>query len=161
MTGFPTAAMPAHTIRAADDGDRHGLADRLRAADTASTWSAAVIESCLSSSTVRAAYFVVDRDGRLLGGAGIRPLAGAVADVFELGGVYVEPRHRRRGLATALVEHCMAVALAFGYRQCYAEVTVATLPATRLLGGRGFSSLPRPLGRTGRTDTEHWYLRDL
>jgi len=161
MTRLPNAAMPAHTIRAAGDDDRHRLADLLAADDSASTWSLEAVGRCLSSSAVRSAYFVADRDGQLLGGAGIRPLAGAVADVFELGGVCVDRRHRRCGLALALVEHCFAVALAFGYRQCYAEMAAATPAATGLLGGRGFSSLPQPLGRTGRTDTERWYLRDL
>ncbi len=153
--------MPAHVLRAAGDDDRPGLADLLLPGDTVSTWSVGAVELCLSAGAVRAAYFVADGNGQLLGGAGIRPLAGAVADVFELGGVYVHSRYRRCGLATALLEHCMAVALAFGYRQCYAEVTAATPAAAGLLGGRGFSTLQQPLGRTGRTDAERWYLRDL
>ena len=161
MSGFPKAVPPAHVVLAAQAGDRHRLSELLFAGATVSTWSFEAIGHCLSSLQARAAYFLADREGLLLGGAGIRPLPGAVADVCELGGIYVDERFRRRGLGASLVEHCMAVALAFGYRQCYAELTAVTPAAARLLGGHGFSALGLPMGRTGRTDAAGWYLRDL
>jgi len=109
----------------------------------------------------RAAYFVVSHCGRIAGGGGFGPLAGARPEVCELRDLWLLPEVRGRGAAFELVEHCLVVALAFGYRHGYAEILHTLRPAAALLGRAGFSVLNQPVGRSGRYLCDRWYLRDL
>ncbi len=109
----------------------------------------------------RAAYFVLTDDGVVVGGGGFGPLPGARSEVCELRELCLLPQARGQGAATGLVEHCLAVALAFGYRHCYAELVHTMRPAVRLLERTQFSVLNQPVGQTGHYLCDRWYLRDL
>ncbi len=109
----------------------------------------------------RAAYFVVTQAMNVVGGAGLAPLTGARSEVCELRDLCMLPQARGHGVATDLVEHCLAVALAFGYRHCYAELVQSMRPAASVLERLGFSRLNQPVGDTGRFLCDRWYLRDL
>ena len=143
-------AMLTHTFSPAE---LPGAAQMLRA-DTMARPSAAYTEA-------RAAYFIVESEGRIVGGGGFGPLPGARIEVCELRELWLLPEARGQGAATELAEHCLAVALAFGYRHCYAELLHTLRPAMRLLERLQFSLLNQPVGRTGRYLCDRWFLRDL
>jgi putative acetyltransferase len=109
----------------------------------------------------RSAYFVIEADGAVLGGAGIAPLEGGDADVCELRKMYFLPALRGRGAGLALIEHCLHTAARLGYRQCYLE-TLAGMKAAQALYERvGFHRIPQPMGGTGHHGCDRYYIRNL
>jgi putative acetyltransferase len=109
----------------------------------------------------RAAYFVLELDGRVVGGAGVGPLAGADADVAELRKMYVLPEGRGLGAGKALVARCIAEARARGYRRLYLETLTGMDAAQRLYDQAGFARLGAPMGATGHFGCDRWYALDL
>ena len=101
-------------------------------------------------------YFVVEESGRLLGCGGWsfrRTLFGSDARAGRDGGAldplteaakirafFVDPAAARRGIGTALLEHCEAAARRAGFRR--AEM-MATLPGVRLYEVRGYLAQAR------------------
>ena len=60
----------------------------------------------------RHAYFVLERDGAVLGGAGVAPLAGGEAGVCELRKMYFLREARGLGAGAALMTRCLEAARA-------------------------------------------------
>jgi putative acetyltransferase len=110
----------------------------------------------------RCAYFVVsDPAGRVVGGAGIAPLAGGTPDTCELRKMYCLPAARGRGLGAKLLERCLAAARAAGFRRCYLETLATMTDAARLYERHGFARVAAPLGATGHFTCDRWYLLEL
>ena len=109
----------------------------------------------------RAAYFVLEEDGRVVGCGGIAPLAGADADVCELRKMYLLPAARGRGLGQMMLDRCLAAARGRGYRRCYLETLSAMDAAQALYAKAGFRRLDAPLGATGHSGCNRHYLLEL
>lgn len=109
----------------------------------------------------RATYFVVEMEGRVVGGAGIAPLAGAEASVCELRKMYFLPEARGYGEGRRLLAHCLEHARQLGYERCYLETLTGMDAAMRLYREAGFESLCAPLGATGHFACDRYYARDL
>lgn len=109
----------------------------------------------------RSAFFVVEQDGRVLGGAGIAPLAGGEADTCELRKMYYLPEARGRGLGERMLRHCLDTARSLGYRRCYLETLTGMDAAMKLYAKLGFRPLCSPLGRTGHSGCDRQYLLEL
>ena len=109
----------------------------------------------------RAIYFVVERDGHVVGGGGIGPLAGAEDDVCELRKMYFLPSARGIGAGSALLSRCIDEARARGYRRVYLETLTGMTAAQRLYERFGFARLERPMGTTGHFGCDRWYGQDL
>jgi putative acetyltransferase len=106
-------------------------------------------------------YFVVEVNGRILGGAGVAPLAN-VADAFcELQKMYFLPETRGLGIGTQIMEHCLQAAKDFGFEKCYLETMPFMLDAQKLYKKVGFQNLDAPMGNTGHTSCPVWMLKDL
>ena len=109
----------------------------------------------------RTAFFVVEEAGRVLGGGGIGPLAGAEADVCELRKMYFLPALRGRGIGARLLHHCLDAARERGYRRCYLETLSGMDAAMRLYAKAGFMPLRGSLGATGHRGCNRYYLLEL
>jgi putative acetyltransferase len=109
----------------------------------------------------RSAYFVVERDGTVLGGGGVAPLAGGDRDTCELRKMYFLPQLRGLGAGSALIERCLDVARGFGYTRCYLETLCGMDAAIRLYERNGFRRIDAPLGDTGHSGCNTFYVRDL
>ena len=109
----------------------------------------------------RAAYFVVERAGRVLGGGGIAPLAGADGTVCELRKMYCLPEARGHGLGERLLRHCLEGGGGNGYRTCYLETLGGMDAAVALYGKLGFVRLAEPMGATGHYACDRYYALDL
>ena len=109
----------------------------------------------------RAAFFVVEQDGQVLGCGGMGPLTGAEEDVCELRKMYFRPKLRGRGLGSALLDVILDAARTAGYRQCYLETLERMEQARALYAGHGFRILDEPMGDTGHGSCNHWMLKDL
>jgi putative acetyltransferase len=106
----------------------------------------------------RCAYFVVEQNGDILGGAGIAPLIGADLQTCELRKMYLLPDARGKGAGAALMRRCMDAARGAGYRGCYLETLNSMREAARLYERCGFQPVSKPLGATGHSACERWYL---
>ena len=109
----------------------------------------------------RHAYFVVERDGVVLGGGGIAPLAGGDGDTCELRKMYFLPDARGIGAGAMMMSRCLDAARDAGFRQCYLETLSGMDAAMRLYERSGFRRIDRPMGATGHGGCNTFYLREL
>jgi len=109
----------------------------------------------------RHAYFVLERDGRVLGGAGVAPLAGGDADVCELRKMYFLPEARGSGAGTAMMARCLDAARSLGFTRCYLETLTGMDAAMRLYERSGFHRIDDAMGATGHGGCNRFYLLDL
>ncbi|GGZ60909.1 N-acetyltransferase [Lysobacter xinjiangensis] len=112
-------------------------------------------------SSPRAAYFVVEVDGEVVGGGGVAPLEGGDADTCELRKMYFLPRARGLGAGAKVMELSLGKAREFGFRRCYLETLTGMDAAMRLYERSGFRRIDAPLGATGHGGCDIWYLREL
>lgn len=107
------------------------------------------------------AYFVVEENERILGGAGIAQLDNYDGNVCELQKMYFLPEARNRGLGRQMMEVCLAKAKHFGFKQCYLETLPYMEDARKLYSKVGFQSLDGPMGDTGHYSCNLWMIKDL
>ncbi len=109
----------------------------------------------------RAAYFVVECDGEIIGGAGISQLENESENICELQKMYFLKQTRGFGIGSAMMEKCLAAASAFGYSSCYLETMPYMEAAQKLYRKSGFRYIDAPMGNTGHTACPVWMLKDL
>lgn len=109
----------------------------------------------------RHAYFVVQQEGVVLGGAGVAPLQNAAADTCELRKMYFLPSARGHGAGSAMMARCLDTARSFGFRRCYLETLTGMDAAQALYRRSGFTPLPAPLGGTGHFSCDRFFIREL
>lgn len=112
-------------------------------------------------SAPRSAYFVLEREGRVIGGGGVAPLEGGDADTCELRKMYFLPEARGLGAGRALMMLCLDSARRFGFKRCYLETLRGMDAAIRLYERAGFRRLSAPLGNTGHGGCNTFYALDL
>jgi putative acetyltransferase len=109
----------------------------------------------------RCAYFVIEADGEVLGGAGVAPLDGGDEEICELRKMYFMPSLRGRGAGRAVIEKCIAAAREFGFHSCYLETLTGMDDAQRLYLANRFRRIDRALGNTGHHGCNRFYLREI
>jgi putative acetyltransferase len=107
------------------------------------------------------AYYVVEINGRVVGGAGIAPLEGGPEGVCELQKMYFAPQARGLGIGNDLIQKCLNTALSFCYSQCYLETLTDMQAAQKLYAKHGFTYLDAPLGSTGHSSCPVWMIKEL
>lgn len=107
------------------------------------------------------AYFVLERGGRVVGGAGVAPLAGGEPGVCELRKMYFLPEARGIGAGEAMMARCLRAARDLGHARIYLETLTGMDAAQRLYERSGFQRLCAPLGATGHGGCDRWFARDL
>ncbi|MCF6239813.1 MAG: GNAT family N-acetyltransferase [Bacteroidales bacterium] len=106
-------------------------------------------------------YYVVELDGKLVGGSGIKQLAGEDKSICELQKLYILETTRGLGIGKALVEKCIGFAQKAGYQKCYLETFPNMTAAINLYKKFDFKNLDAPLGNTGHGGCDVWLMRDL
>ena len=109
----------------------------------------------------RCAYFVVERDGRVVGGGGVAPLVDGDEDVCELRKMYFLPELRGVGAGAAMMTRCLDAARRLGFKRCYLETLRGMDAAMRLYERTGFRRIPATMGATGHGGCNAFYLLDL
>lgn len=109
----------------------------------------------------RTAYFVVDDNGKIAGGAGIAPLEGEDDEICELQKMYFHPAMRGRGIGSQMIQKCLDFAKSAGYKKCYLETMPYMTAAQALYKKSGFSYIDQPMGNTGHNACPVWMLREL
>ena len=109
----------------------------------------------------RAAYYVVEVDGLVLGCGGIAPLEGGDKDTCELRKMYFLPKLRGAGIGHVLLQHCLDEARKMGYSRCYLETMEDMKSARKLYSRAGFKDLQQTMGDTGHSYCEMWMVLEL
>ena len=109
----------------------------------------------------RSTYFVVEQDGKVVGGGGIAPLVGADEDTCELRKMYFLKHIRGQGIGSEMLKRCLDAARSFGFRYCYLETLSGMNDAIRLYERHSFKRIGAPRGRTGHGGCNTYYLREL
>ena len=109
----------------------------------------------------RNAYFVVEQDGVIIGGAGIAPLPGLEDTVCELQKMYFLPEARGRGIGMEMINHCMDYARNHDFETCYIETMPYMTNARRLYDKNGFKTIEKPMGNTGHYNCTVFMTKDL
>lgn len=80
----------------------------------------------------KAVYFVVEVEGKIVGGAGVSQLDNTDENICELQKMYFLPEARGKGIGFEMIEKCLQKATEFGYEKCYLETLPEMLNAQKL-----------------------------
>jgi len=109
----------------------------------------------------KAAYYVAEIDGQMVGGGGIFPTEGLPGQTCELVKMYLLPEARGLGLGRTIIEKCLQTAKDWGFRQVYIETMPELKKALTIYEKFGFEYLSAPLGNSGHFGCERWMLKKL
>ncbi len=96
-----------------------------------------------------ATYFILEENGKAIGGGGVAQLDNYNGNVCELQKMYFLPEARGRGLGTQMIDACLEEARKLGYEKCYLETMSYMEAAQKLYKRYGFQYLDGPMGDTG------------
>ena len=106
-------------------------------------------------------YFIIEKEGQIYGGAGIKQLKNFNGPVCELQKMYFLPEARGIGLGNKMMHLCLSKAKELGYTQCYLETLPYMEDARKLYRKTGFTDLDAPMGDTGHYSCNLWMLKNL
>ncbi len=106
-------------------------------------------------------YYVIEVNGKVEGGGGIKQLANYKAGVCELQKMYFSPTIRGKGYGKIMIQKCLEKAKSFGFEQCYLETAPQLKSAIYLYQNFGFKNLNAALGNTCHTSCSIWMLKNL
>ncbi len=109
----------------------------------------------------RATYFVVESEGKIIGGAGVSQLESSPSTICELQKMYFLHEARGKGIGFQMIQKCLEKATELGYEKCYLETLPEMLTAQHLYKKAGFEYLSTPMGNTGHTTCPVWMIRSL
>ena len=102
-------------------------------------WSSTLVEEGVAGRLPTVHYLVAEHDGSVVGHA----VVSAVADIAELQRIAVDADHRRRGVATALLEEVVALAVRERAERLLLEVREDNEAALAFYAAAGFTELVR------------------
>lgn len=109
----------------------------------------------------RSRYFVIEKAGDILGGAGIAPLKDGAPNVCELQKMYFMPDARGKGKGKEMIHKCLTFARAQKFDLCYIETMPNMLDAQTLYKKVGFEYIQHPMGNTGHSSCPVWMTKSL
>ena len=109
----------------------------------------------------RSIYYIVEKDGKVVGGCGVAPLENSDAFVCELQKMYFAPEIRGTGYAEKIIEKCLDFAQKQGFEICYLETLSFMIAAQKLYKRIGFENIDGPMGNTGHNSCEVWMTKIL
>lgn len=109
----------------------------------------------------KSVYFVVEINGKIVGGAGVAPLENEAVTICEFQKMYFLPEIRGLGIGSQMMEKCLQAAKDFGYEKCYLETMPFMHDAQKLYKKVGFEYICSPMGSTGHVSCPVWMLKDL
>ena len=109
----------------------------------------------------RAIYYVVELEGKVVGGCGVAPLENADISVCELQKMYFAPEIRGTGFAEKIIEKCLEFAKTNDFELCYLETLSFMTAAQKLYKRIGFENIDGPMGNTGHSSCEVWMTKKI
>ena len=109
----------------------------------------------------RSIYFVVENEGKIIGGAGISQLESSTENICELQKMYFLEEVRGKGIGFQMIQICLQEGIKLGYEKCYLETLPEMLTAQNLYKKVGFEYLFAPMGDTGHKSCPVWMIKKL
>jgi len=109
----------------------------------------------------KSTYFIIEKNGEIVGGAGIMQLENTDKNICELQKMYFSPSVRGIGMGANMMEKCLSFAKNNGFEQCYLETLPYMKEAQVLYKKTGFNYIEKPIGNTGHFSCDVWMLKDL
>ncbi len=109
----------------------------------------------------KSAYWVVEEDGKIIGGGGIFPTVGLPDQTCELVKLYLYPEARGKGLGKALMDKCFEKAWELGYKNIYLESMPELNQAISMYEKMGFKHQCAALGNSGHFGCDIWMVKEL
>jgi putative acetyltransferase len=109
----------------------------------------------------RSVYYVVEKDGEVVGGCGVAPLENGVDSVCELQKMYFAPEIRGTGYAERIIKQCLEFAKNQDFELCYLETLSFMTAAQKLYARLGFEPIDGPMGNTGHSSCEVWMTKNI
>jgi putative acetyltransferase len=119
------------------------------------------VDDMYNAYSSRAAYFVCEINGKIVGGGGISQLQGGETNTCELKKMYFLPEGRGKGLGQEVLRECLRTAKEIGFEYCYLETFNTMNDAMKLYEKNGFEKIPGPMGATGHFACDVFYLKKL
>ena len=107
------------------------------------------------------AYYVIENNGKIIGGAGVAQLDNYKGNICEFQKMYFLSETRGLGLGSKMITICLEKAKGFGFEKCYLETMPYMDSARALYKKNGFISLDKPVGNTGHYSCNVWMIKDL
>lgn len=107
------------------------------------------------------AYYVVEINHKIAGGAGFFPTKELTEDTCELVKMYVAKDFRNIRVGQTLLEKCLEEAKKKGFKKMYLESMPELINAIEMYRKNGFINISGPLGNSGHTGCSVWMIRDL
>ena len=111
--------------------------------------------------TSRSVYFIIERDNKIFGGAGISQLKNSKENICELQKMYFLSQARGVGLGKKMIEKCLIEAKNFGFEKCYIETMYNMKSAQKLYLSLDFKYINQPIGNTGHSSCPVWMLKKI
>ncbi|MEZ4986143.1 MAG: GNAT family N-acetyltransferase [Saprospiraceae bacterium] len=108
----------------------------------------------------RAAFYVVELEGQILGCGGFAPLAGGDPGICELKKMYFLSSLRGMGMGHQMIEQCLEDARKAGFHTMYLETVYRMEAANALYQKKGFTACPQ-MGNTGHSGCDTFYTLSL
>lgn len=108
-----------------------------------------------------AEYWVIEKDGTVLGGCGFYPTDGLPEGMAEVVKFYFSPLLRGKGFGRKMLALIEERAKAAGYRQLYIESFPEFGRAVSLYEKAGFTNLPHVLGNSGHTSVTIYMIKNI
>ena len=109
----------------------------------------------------RSRYFVIEGDEKILGGAGISPLANESEAICELQKMYFSPVVRGKGWGSKMMSICMDFAKSQNFLKCYIETMDNMKTAQKMYVKKGFHYIDKSMGNTGHCSCNIWLLKTI
>lgn len=109
----------------------------------------------------KSAYFVVEENNKIIGGAGVAQLDNYKGNVCELQKMYFLPEARGRGAGMQMMEFCLAKASEYGFEKIYLETMEYMTHAQTLYKKAGFEYIECAMGDTGHYSCPVHMLKQL
>jgi putative acetyltransferase len=99
--------------------------------------------------TEKSVYYIVEIDGKVMGGCGVAQLSGEPENICELQRLFLLKEARGKGLGQKLMNKCIIFAKSKGYDLMYLETFPNMIEAIGLYKKNGFKLIDYPIGNTG------------
>ena len=109
----------------------------------------------------KSVYYVVEKEGKIIGSAGVARLENEAETICELQKMYFLPETRGLGIGSQMMAKCLQSAKDFGFEKCYLETMPFMLDAQKLYKKVGFEYICSPMGSTGHTSCPIWMLKKI
>ena len=109
----------------------------------------------------QSAYFIIEIDQEIAGGAGFFPTKGLDENTCELVKMYISKKFRGNGYGQTLLENCISEAKKTGYENMYLESLPELKNAIAMYEKNGFKYINHSLGNSGHNGCDIWMIKKL